>query len=101
MVTCVHLYVTGRIYRRASTGRGTCFGFFAMHAQSTTGFYFFLPARDVIELQISPDDAAKLIVSCGVIQRTPTRHRGNRQEARACSGISPAPDGKRDEPRSG
>ena len=34
----------------------------------TTGFYFFLPARDVIELQISPDAAAKLIVSCGVIQ---------------------------------
>jgi len=34
----------------------------------TTGFYFFLPARDVIELPISPDDAAKLIVSCGVIQ---------------------------------
>ena len=34
----------------------------------TTGFYFFLPASDVIELQISPDDAAKLIVSCGVIQ---------------------------------
>jgi uncharacterized membrane protein len=34
----------------------------------TTGFYFFLPACDVIELQISPDDAAKLIVSCGVIQ---------------------------------
>jgi uncharacterized membrane protein len=34
----------------------------------TTGFYFFVPARDVIELQISPDAAAKLIVSCGVIQ---------------------------------
>jgi uncharacterized membrane protein len=34
----------------------------------TTGFYFFLPARDVIELHISPDDAAKLIISCGVIQ---------------------------------
>jgi len=34
----------------------------------TTGFYFFLPARDVIELPISPDDAIKLIVSCGVIQ---------------------------------
>ncbi|MDQ6701887.1 MAG: DUF502 domain-containing protein [Pseudomonadota bacterium] len=34
----------------------------------TTGFYFYLPARDVIELQISPDDAAKLIVSCGVVQ---------------------------------
>jgi uncharacterized membrane protein len=34
----------------------------------TTGFYFFLPAREVIELPISPDDAVKLIVSCGVIQ---------------------------------
>ncbi|MGH6842827.1 MAG: DUF502 domain-containing protein [Methylocella sp.] len=34
----------------------------------TTGFYFFLPSRDVIELPISPDEAVKLIVSCGVIQ---------------------------------
>lgn len=34
----------------------------------TTGFYFFLPARDVIEIPLSPDTAAKLIMSCGVIQ---------------------------------
>jgi uncharacterized membrane protein len=34
----------------------------------TTGFYFFLPARDVIEVPLSPDTAAKLIMSCGVIQ---------------------------------
>jgi uncharacterized membrane protein len=34
----------------------------------TTGFYFFLPAREVVELPISPDEAVKLIVSCGVIQ---------------------------------
>jgi uncharacterized membrane protein len=34
----------------------------------TTGFYFFIPACEVIELSISPDDAVKLIVSCGVIQ---------------------------------
>jgi uncharacterized membrane protein len=34
----------------------------------TTGFYFFIPACEVIELPISPDDAVKLIVSCGVIQ---------------------------------
>jgi uncharacterized membrane protein len=34
----------------------------------TTGFYFFLPAREVIEVALSPDDAAKLIMSCGVIQ---------------------------------
>ncbi|MGH6850362.1 MAG: DUF502 domain-containing protein [Methylocella sp.] len=40
----------------------------------TTGFYFFLPSRDVIELPITPDDAVKLIVSCGVIQ--PDTHAG-------------------------
>jgi uncharacterized membrane protein len=34
----------------------------------TTGFYFYLPARDVIEVPLTPEDAAKLIMSCGVIQ---------------------------------
>lgn len=34
----------------------------------TTGFYFFLPARDVIEIPMTPDDAAKLIMSAGLIQ---------------------------------
>jgi len=34
----------------------------------TTGFYFYLPVRDVIEVPMTPEDAAKLIMSCGVIQ---------------------------------
>jgi uncharacterized membrane protein len=34
----------------------------------TTGFYFFVPAADVIELPITPDEAAKLIMSAGLIQ---------------------------------
>lgn len=34
----------------------------------TTGFYFYLPARDVIEIDMTPEDAAKLIMSCGLIQ---------------------------------
>jgi uncharacterized membrane protein len=34
----------------------------------TTGFYFFLPVADVIEIAMSPDDAAKLIMSAGLIQ---------------------------------
>ena len=34
----------------------------------TTGFYFYLPARDVIEIDVTPEDAAKLIMSCGLIQ---------------------------------
>ncbi len=34
----------------------------------TTGFYFFLPAENVIELPMTPEDAAKLIISAGLIQ---------------------------------
>jgi uncharacterized membrane protein len=34
----------------------------------TTGFYFYLPTRDVIEVPLTPDEAAKLVMSAGVIQ---------------------------------
>jgi uncharacterized membrane protein len=34
----------------------------------TTGFYFFLPSEEVIELPMTPDEAAKLIMSAGLIQ---------------------------------
>jgi uncharacterized membrane protein len=34
----------------------------------TTGFFFYIPADDVIELPISADEAAKLIMSAGLIQ---------------------------------
>jgi uncharacterized membrane protein len=34
----------------------------------TTGFFFYLPVRDVIEIDITPDEAAKLIMSAGLIQ---------------------------------
>ena len=34
----------------------------------TTGFYFYLPVDEVIEIDMSPDDAAKLIMSAGLIQ---------------------------------
>jgi uncharacterized membrane protein len=34
----------------------------------TTGFFFYLPAREVVEIPMTPDDAAKLIMSAGLIQ---------------------------------
>lgn len=34
----------------------------------TTGFYFYLPKKDVVEIPLSPEDAAKLIMSAGLIQ---------------------------------
>jgi uncharacterized membrane protein len=41
----------------------------------TTGFFFYLPRRDVIELPMSVDDAAKLVMSAGVIQPDETQRR--------------------------
>lgn len=34
----------------------------------TTGFYYYLPKSDVIEIALAPEDAAKLIMSAGLIQ---------------------------------
>lgn len=34
----------------------------------TTGFYFYLPASEVVEVPLTPDEAAKLIMSAGLIQ---------------------------------
>ncbi|MDE2364221.1 MAG: DUF502 domain-containing protein [Hyphomicrobiales bacterium] len=34
----------------------------------TTGFFFYLPVDEVIEIDMSPDEAAKLIMSAGLIQ---------------------------------
>ena len=34
----------------------------------TTGFFFYLPRADIVEVAISVDDAAKLVMSAGVIQ---------------------------------
>ncbi len=34
----------------------------------TTGFWFYLPTKNVIEISITPDEAFKLIMSAGVIQ---------------------------------
>ena len=34
----------------------------------TTGFFFYVPADEVIELPISADEGAKLVMSAGLIQ---------------------------------
>jgi uncharacterized membrane protein len=41
----------------------------------TTGFFFYLPRSNVLELTISVDDAAKLVMSAGVIQPDETQAR--------------------------
>jgi uncharacterized membrane protein len=34
----------------------------------TTGFYFFVPIKDVVELAMTPNEAAQLVMSAGLIQ---------------------------------
>lgn len=51
----------------------------------TTGFYFYLPASQVIELTMTPDDAAKLIMSAGLIQPDGAAVAALAQNARAKS----------------
>ncbi len=38
----------------------------------TTGFYFYVPVKDVVELAITPNEAAQLVMSAGLIQPTRT-----------------------------
>jgi uncharacterized membrane protein len=41
----------------------------------TTGFFFYLPKDEVIEIAMTPDEAAKLVMSAGLIQPDETRAR--------------------------
>ena len=34
----------------------------------TTGFFFYVPKSKIIEVEMSTEDAATLIMSCGVVQ---------------------------------
>lgn len=54
----------------------------------TTGFFFYLPRREVIELTMSVDDAAKLVMSAGVIQPDETQRRLQAM-AMAARGVRP------------
>ena len=58
----------------------------------TTGFFFYLPRRDVLELPMSVEDAAKLVMSAGVIQ--PTDMQG-RLQTLADLARAPEPVGER------
>jgi len=56
--------------RQWSSQRGrTYFGVPALRAPNpTTGFFFYVPKSKIIEVEMSTEDAATLIMSCGVVQ---------------------------------
>jgi uncharacterized membrane protein len=63
----------------------------------TTGFYFYLPRKDVIELPIAVEDGAKLVMSAGLIQPGEGRQRTERIEP--AGKVPPAGDGVKAEMR--
>ncbi|GEP03684.1 membrane protein [Methylobacterium oxalidis] len=64
--------IQGALPQGSETGSGTgheYVGVFLPCAPNpTTGFFFYLPRSEIIEVGISVDDAAKLVMSAGVIQ---------------------------------
>lgn len=61
----------------------------------TTGFFFYLPRKDIVEVSISVDEAAKLVMSAGLIQPEEYQRR-----AQAMVDDPHAPAGAQDEPAS-
>lgn len=63
----------------------------------TTGFYFYIPSDEVIEVPLTPEEAAKLIMSAGLIQpEVQERLAGMAEQGRAQ--IEQTRDSKADEP---
>ncbi len=56
----------------------------------TTGFYFFVPTKDVVELPMTPDDAFKIVMSAGLIQPGGAAPLAALSETRAAEATAPA-----------
>ncbi len=57
----------GEISRRAETGGQLMSIFLPTTPNPTSGFLLFLPREDVIELDMTVEDAAKLVISAGLV----------------------------------
>jgi uncharacterized membrane protein len=59
---------TGMLDRALPEKKGYVGVFLPCAPNPTTGFFFYLPKSDVIEVEMTPDEAAKLVMSAGLIQ---------------------------------
>jgi uncharacterized membrane protein len=58
----------GRLKDGMPEGEGMIGVFLPCSPNPTTGFFFYLPMSDVVEIDLTPDEAAKLVMSAGLIQ---------------------------------
>jgi uncharacterized membrane protein len=63
----------GEINHKAETGGTLLSVFLPTTPNPTSGFLLFLPKEDVIELDMSVEDAAKLVISAGLVYPTQPR----------------------------
>lgn len=61
----------GEVSERAETGGKLLSIFVPTTPNPTSGFLLFFPEEDVIELDMSVEDAAKLVISAGLVYPTP------------------------------
>lgn len=61
----------GEIARSAETGGKLMSVFLPTTPNPTSGFLLFVPAEDVIELEMSVEDSAKLVISAGLVYPNP------------------------------
>jgi uncharacterized membrane protein len=70
----------GEVNAKAQTGSDLLSVFVPTTPNPTSGFLLFFPREDVIELDMSIEDAAKLVISAGLVypgQKTPEQMRKN------------------------
>ncbi|TXN34504.1 DUF502 domain-containing protein [Methylobacterium sp. WL30] len=83
-------------------GRSDYVGVFLPCAPNpTTGFFFYLPRTDIIEVGMSVDDAAKLVMSAGVIQPDDPQARLQAMAATLRTAQGLAPETSRETPPAG
>lgn len=61
----------GEISKRAETSGGLMSVFLPTTPNPTSGFLLFVPVEDVIELEMSVEDSAKLVISAGLVYPNP------------------------------
>ncbi|AHD00924.1 DUF502 domain-containing protein [Leisingera methylohalidivorans] len=61
----------GEISKKVETSRGLVSVFLPTTPNPTSGFLLFVPEEDVIELDMSVEDSAKLVISAGLVYPNP------------------------------
>lgn len=66
-IAFISINAKGEIYEKLSNGEEIATVFLPTTPNPTSGFLLFLPRADVIELDMSVEDAAKLVISAGLV----------------------------------